>query len=304
MKGKGMIWASIAIAVSAILWGLDGVVLTPRLFNLDVTFIVFMLHLIPFALMNIFLFKEYRYLKRFNHEDYAYLFLIALFGGALGTLSIVKALMLINFQPLSIVVLLQKLQPVFAIALAAWLLKERLTKNFVFWAFIALAAGYTLTFGLALPNLTTGANTLYASLFALLAAFSFGSATVFGRKILLKYSFRTATFFRFGLTALIMLPYVFVVDKFQFAQITPMNWLFFLLIAVTTGGGAIFLYYYGLKRVPAMLSTMLELFFPASAIFFDYAFNHNVLSAVQWISAAVMVGAIVKISADKSRENG
>ncbi len=46
---------TIAISVAAILWGFDGVVLTPRLFNLNVIYVVFMLHLIPFVLMNIFL---------------------------------------------------------------------------------------------------------------------------------------------------------------------------------------------------------------------------------------------------------
>jgi hypothetical protein len=49
---------SVAIAISAVLWGVDGVVLTPRLFNLDVGYVVFILHAFPFLLMNLFLFRH------------------------------------------------------------------------------------------------------------------------------------------------------------------------------------------------------------------------------------------------------
>ena len=120
------------------MWGFDGVVLTPRLYNLDVGFVVFMLHLVPFVIMNIFLFKQYKWLSRFSRIDLLLLLLVALFGGALGTLAIVKALFLVNFQHLSIVVLLQKLQPIFAIILAVIILKEKFSRNFALWAILAL----------------------------------------------------------------------------------------------------------------------------------------------------------------------
>ncbi len=47
-ENKTLLKGTIAISISAILWGFDGVVLTPRLHNLDVGYVVFMLHLIPF----------------------------------------------------------------------------------------------------------------------------------------------------------------------------------------------------------------------------------------------------------------
>ena len=97
------------IIIAAAMWGFDGVVLTPRLYNLNVGFVVFMLHLVPFTLMNLFLFKQYKWLNKFSSGDFLLLILIALFGGALGTLAIVKALFLVNFQHLSVVVILQKL---------------------------------------------------------------------------------------------------------------------------------------------------------------------------------------------------
>lgn len=288
---------TIAIGVAAIMWGFDGVVLTPRLYNLDVGFVVFMLHLIPFLLMNIFMFKQYSLINQFTTKDLFIFFSIALTGGALGTLSIVKALFLVNFEHLSVVVLLQKLQPIFAVLLAAIFLKEKLTTRFVMWGVLAIIAGYTLTFEFNLPTVSTDRNTILAAVFALIAALCFGSSTVLSKMGLKNYNFKTMTFFRYGFTTIIMLLYVLSTQKFQqFTLVTNNNWIFLILIGLTTGSGAIFLYYFGLRRVNAITSIIVELIFPISAIIFDYFFNDSKLSIVQWISAFLMILAIIKIS--------
>lgn len=297
MKLSEPVKGTIAIGLSAIMWGFDGVVLTPRLYNLNVGYVVFMLHMIPFLLMNLFLFKQYNELKHFTKQDYITFSLIAFFGGAIGTIAIVKALFLVQFQHLTVVVLLQKLQPIFAIILASVVLKEKIKKNFVAWASLAVVASYFLTFGFRLPNINTDKNTISASLLAILAAFSFGSSTVFSKSILKTHNFITATFFRYGFTALFMMLYVLAFGKFgQLAITTKINWLFLIIIGLTTGSGAIFIYYYGLKRVRAMVATISELLFPVSAIFFDYIVNDSYLSPVQYVAAAVMIYSLVKIS--------
>jgi drug/metabolite transporter (DMT)-like permease len=296
-QGNQIVRGTIAISISAIMWGFDGVVLTPRLYNLDVLFVVFVLHLLPFLLMNIFLFKQYKHLKTFLKQDYITFFLVAFFGGAMGTYAIVRALFLVEFQQLSVVVLLQKLQPIFAIVLARILLKERVGKHFALWAGVAIVASYFLTFGLHLPDFSTGSNTIYAALFALLAALSFGSSTVFSKKILLNYNFITATFYRYGFTTTILFIIVLFTQGFgEITLVTNENILYFIIIGLTTGSGAIFIYYYGLRRVKAIIATISELLFPASAIVFDYLINDSVLSPTQLISAAVMVFAIIKLN--------
>ncbi len=297
MRNREIIKGTAAIGFSAILWGFDGVVLTPRLQGLNVGYVVFMLHAIPFLLMNIFMFSEYKQLKTFLRQDYITFTLIAVFGGAIGTMAIVKALFLVNFKDLSVVVLLQKLQPIFAITLAAILLKEKIKKQFALWASLAVLASYFLTFGWHLPGMSTNKNTLYAALLAILAAFSFGSSTVFSKKILLHFNFMTATFFRYGFTTVIMLFYVVIFGKYtEVMHTNRLHWMLFVLIGLTTGSGAIFIYYYGLRRVRAIVATISELLFPVSAIFFDYVVNGSMLSPVQLISAAVMVFAIIKLS--------
>lgn len=298
LKMKNNILGALAVMFAGFLWALDGVVLTPRLYNLleYIILVVFLLHLIPFILMQPLFYKKYSFIKKFNKDDLFTFFLIAFFGGFLGTYSIVKALFLVNFDGLSIIVLLQKLQPIFAIILAMILLKERLRKNFVLWASIAIVASYFLTFGLNVPNLNTDSNLTLASMYALLAAASFGSATVFGKKILKKYDFQTATFFRFGLTALITLPLIILFNQMNFLVITKVNWLYFLIIALTTGTGGIYIYYYGLRKIKAMTATICEMFFPLSAIVLDYFINGKILSFVQWIAVLILLFAIYKVT--------
>jgi drug/metabolite transporter (DMT)-like permease len=289
-----------AICIAAILWGLDGVVLTPRLYSLDIGLVVFIFHALPFILMNLFMYKEYKHLRNFTRNDILMFFLLSLLGGAVGTLAIVKALFLVNFKALTIVVLLQKLQPVFAITLAALLLGEKLKRNFLLWSALAITAGYFLTFGLHLPDFTTNNNTALAAGFSLLAAFAFGSSTVFSKKVLRKFSFFTATFYRYAFTSIIMLLYVLstgILSKIP--EITGFQWAIFATIGITTGSGAIFLYYFGLTRIRAMLATICELCFPVSAILFDYLVNDRTLSLIQWVSAGVLIFAILKLSLEK-----
>lgn len=291
------------VCTAAAMWGFDGVVLTPRLYNLDVSYVVFMLHALPFIGMQFLLYREYKELRTLTKSDLFYFFLIALFGGAIGTIAIVKALFLVQFKHLTVVALLQKLQPVFAILLARLILGERLGRQFLFWTAIALMGGYFLTFETHLPVTVHSGQMLPAAGYALLAAFSFGSATVFGKRVLNKVDFKTALFFRYGFTTLIMLVIVTLGGKIgQLAVTTPTNWLFFGIIGLTTGSGAILLYYVGLRYIQANLATMCELCFPISTVVFDYVINGSVLSPIQWASAICMLVAIFRLSANQAAE--
>lgn len=295
MERKKYVLGIILVTISAVLWGIDGIILTPRLYNLPVDFVVFLLHLLPFVLMLIFFGKELKHLRNFTKRDYMGFTLIGLFGGALGTLAIVKAMFLVNFQSLTVVVLLQKLQPIFAIILAKFILKEKIGKNFVIFAGIALLSGYFLTFGISMPNLSI-TNYVQASFYALLAAFSFGSATVFGKLVLGKWNFRTALFYRYGFTTVIMSIIVLVNRSIDFSVVTKENWILILVITFTTGAFAIALYYYGLKYISAHVATMCELAFPLSSALLDYFINKTILSPVQWAAGFFMLYTIYKVS--------
>jgi drug/metabolite transporter (DMT)-like permease len=231
--------------------------------------------------------------------------LVAFTGGMLGTLAIVKALFLVNFNQLSVVVLLQKLQPIFALALAAIVLGERVSARFLAAAVVALAGAYLLTFGLATPDTTTNGVPLMAALCAVIAAAAFGSATVLGKMLLGSLDFKDATFARYGMTSAMALLYLVVAGiGLPFDTVTDANWIIVVVISLTTGSGAIFLYYFGLTRVRASVATICELCLPLSAVLLDYLVNDSILGPWQWLGAALLVGAILQISLAPNDESG
>ncbi|MBK8946047.1 MAG: EamA family transporter [Ignavibacteriae bacterium] len=295
--------APIFIIIAAMLWGFDGIVLRPELYSLPVILVVFIESSITAIYLSPILFKNITILKKLERKDWLAFAGVALFGGAIGSLSITKALFYVNFVNLSIVILIQKLQPLFALTLAAIILKEKLPKKFFYWAFLAILGTYIMTFGFKLPQINSDNKNLFAALFSGFAAFSFGFSTVLSKRALKNVSFELGTYLRFSISAIIMLSIVLTFGEInQVTTVLNSQWLIFLLIAFSTGGPAIFLYYYGLKNITASSSTILELAFPLTAIILEYILHGNILSIVQWIGVAILIYSItnvIKLSSEK-----
>ena len=284
------------ITLAAVLWGLDGIILRPTLYSLPVPVVVFVEHAIAFAIMIPFLIYERKKLKTITKSGYFYFFLVALFGGALGTIFITKGLFYVNFAHLSSVILVQKLQPIFAIFLAWILLKEKLPAIFFGYAALAFVGAYAVSFPQLLPNLDTGDKTAIAALFGLGAAISWGASTVFGKRALNETNFRVGTYLRYGLTTLIML-LIMLGTKSQGAitTMTSTQWMYLLIIVFSSGGVAMLLYYFGLKRTKASVSTICELGLPLSAIIFEWLIHGKLLTPTQFIGAGLLLFSIVMV---------
>jgi len=304
---------AVSIGFAAFLWAFDGVVLTPLIMKLglyDVPTIVFMLHATGSAFLSYFYFTRKQELQQLNVKDWISFGLVGLFGGAIGTMSIVAAILMVygNGLNIAVVLLLQKLQPIFAILLAYFWLKERPHPKFYFWAVVAIVGSYFLTFGFGQPSLSAE-GMIVPALLAVLAAFSFGSSTVFSKRAIEKVSHGLGTTLRFFMTAVIMLVIIMAIvllkvvgietDYLGLAGFGLLNTKLiglFILIALTTGATAIFIYYYGLKLVSASKSTIYELVFPVASILLEWGIHDKVLNAGQWVGAVVMFVAIVIIT--------
>lgn len=290
-------FAPFFVIIGAALWGVDGIVLRPALYTLPVPLVVFVEScLITFFLLPL-LWRYRNYLQRLSRNDWLAFVAVAVFGGAMGTMAITRALFYVNFVNLSVVVLIQKLQPVFAILLAALLLKEKPSRTFFQWAGLAIFGAYLMTFGRRLPHLANGDQTTLAALYALMAVVGFGASTVFSKRALRNVPFALGTFLRFALTAAVMLGIVLTTgDLGHISEIRPSQMLVFLLIALTTGGPGIFLYYYGLKHISASVSTICELAFPLTAIILEYSLRGNMLDPLQWLGVIILTFAILRVS--------
>lgn len=286
-----------SIILAASMWGVDGVLLRPYLYSLPVPLVVLIESALTAILLTPFMIKKIVMLKNLQIKDWLAFLGVALLGGALGTMAITRALFYVNYVNLSIVVLIQKLQPIFAISLAAIALKERPKKQFYFWAFAALIGAYFTTFGINTPNMSTGEKTINAALLALGAAFCFGASTALSKRALKNVGFEIGTYLRFTLSAAILFVIVILFGGLgEIKTATEFQWRIFAIIALTSGGAAIFLYYFGLKKTTASVSTICELSFPLTAVLLEGFLRGNSLDFTQWTGASVLLFSIIMVS--------
>lgn len=284
------------VIIAALLWSFDGV-LRVGLYTLPPTVVVFYEHLLGMFFLLFLLPRWWSDLKRMTKKEWLAIGLVSLFSGALGTIFYTAALGKVNYIQFSVVVLLQQLQPIWAISAAAIILKERITKDFIIWAVLALVAAYFVTFRDLTVNLQTGAGTVVAGSLALGAGFLWGSSTAISKYVLNKVSFLTGTALRFMLAPIFA--FLFIASSNQIPAmftLTQSQWLSLLLITLSTGMVALAIYYYGLKKTPARVTTICELVWPASAIFIDYFYYQRGLSLTQIVGVSVLLFAIYQIT--------
>jgi drug/metabolite transporter (DMT)-like permease len=283
------------IIIAACLWALDGII-RRSLYVLPPIIIVFYEHLVGTIILLPFLIRNYKKEKLTRRTIFLVAF-VALLSSLLGTLWFTTALLNVNFISFSVVYLLQKLQPVFAITAAVIFLKEKIDKKFFIWAAVALVAAYFVTFKDGVINLQTGNGTVIAALYAIGAAFAWGSSTVWSKMALQKNSATYITGLRFLFTTIMACVAVFIFGvSAQVSHIDMSQFARFLFIALSTGMVALLIYYKGLKKTQAKVSTILELFYPMLAVVIDAVLYHNFLAPTQFLAAAVLLFSIYQIS--------
>lgn len=283
------------IFIAAVLWGVDGV-LRRSLYGLPPITVVFFEHLIGAIIIAPFLYRAWK-TEMLSRKEWGAITLVALLSGVLGTLFFTTALLKVNFISFSVVFLIQKLQPIFTITTAALVLRERVTKDYMIWAGLALVAGYFVTFPNGIVNTGEGGAYITAAGFALLAAIAWGSSTAFSRYTLLGHSNTFITGLRFLITVPFALLFVFALGATpSLSAITLPQLSTLLLIALSTGMVALWIYYRGLRTTRASVSTIIELAFPMTAVAIDYFLYGTMLAASQYLAAAALLFAMYKVA--------
>lgn len=294
--------APAAVLTAAFLWSLDGF-LRQNLAGVSSFTVITLEHILGTIIFIPFLIRGWSELKSLEQRTWGSVLWISICGGILGTFFYTKALSYVHYIDLSVVVLLQKFQPVFAILLAAVILKERLTRRFLILAGLAFIGGYLVTFGTK-PINTWDEKTLIAALLSLLAAFSWGSSTVLGKHALKILSFSTVTALRLFITAIVAgTILVFTQQPASIGELTQKHWLTLITIVVSTGAVALFIYYYGLNRLPASHVTIYELFWPLSAVLMDWLLRGRVLSLEQALGGVILLGSIIVLTQEPRRSS-
>ena len=282
----------LAVIAAALLWSLDGL-LRRSLYSLPASVVVFWEHVLGLVVILAIVLPSLKRFKEYTKKQWISLAIVSFLSGALGTFLYTSALAQVSYIPFSVVVLLQQLQPIFAVSAACILLREPLTKRFIFLAALALAAAYGVTFPNLRVNLDTGTGTVIAGLFALGAAACWGASTALSKYSLKNTSSLHTTALRFAMTP--FFAFLFVAAGKHTEALTALNaaqWYALLGIVFSTGLVALALYYFGLKRIMASRSTLLELTWPISSVIVGYLFLGDRLSATQLISTIVLLAVM------------
>ena len=179
-------------------------------------------------------------------------------------------------------VVLQKVQPLVAVSLAAVMLGERPRPRFGLFLLGGLAGTWLMAFPSPFDVSLHGQAPV---LYALMAAALWALGTVLGRFLALELPFQQVTALRFAFGLPAALAAVLVLGAPLRASLH--DELFIALLALVTGLVAILLYYYGLQRTTASVASIAELAFPVVAIAVGYLAFDATLTSTQLAGVAL-----------------
>src|SRR6476619_3323381 len=267
------------VAVAAALWGLDAWIRRPLAQSTDVATIVFGEHLVLVAITFPLLFAALPALFRLGPRYILAAAVIGAGSSALATILFTQAF--VDGDPVTPVVL-QKVQPLIAVSLAAVMLGERPRPRFGLF----LAGGVIGTWLMAFPSpFDVSLHGQAPVFYALAAAALWALGTVLGRFLALELPFQQVTALRFAFGLPAALAAVLVLGAPLRASLH--DELFIALLALVTGLVAILLYYYGLSRTTASVASVAELAFPVVAIAVGYFAFDATLTGTQVVGVAL-----------------
>ena len=284
----------VLVAVAAAMWGTDPIIRKTMSGTTSATTIVFGEHVILAALTLPFLLPALRAVVRAGWSYVAAAVVVGAGASAVATILFTDAL--IGHSDYITPVVIQKVQPFVAVGGAALLLGERPRPRFA-WFFLPALAGFWLV-NQAHP-LAPSANGTVVIAEATGAAVLWALGTVLGRYLSRKLEFQhivTLRFF-FGLLASALALPVMGASAYSNGH----DSVLILYLALVTGLFALTLYYYGLQRTPAVLSSLAELTYPAVAVVAGiYAYDQH-LSWTQWLGVAAILGAVTLLPVQRRR---
>ncbi len=262
------------IICASFIWSLDGIIRYPLLKNgLDALSLVFYEHIILSIIFIKVIFSNLKRVWSSPVSHLVYFVLIGILGSALATYCFSQAFLMIN--P-SLVILIQKLQPLVAVILARIILGEKIRRVFLFWALIALSGVLLITWSDTAEGLRNFSwdkifeeDFFQGYLYTFVAVIGWGGSTVFGKKLTnfgYKESEIMAGRYIFALLGIIPL----VISQRPELSIIPIQGIKIAGLVVLSGLVAMYLYYRGLKGVSARLCTIGELFFPLGAVLLNW----------------------------------
>ena len=283
------------VAIAAAMWGTDPIIRKTMAYSTTATTIVFGEHVVLVLGTLPWLLPGLRALAKTGWR--MILAVVVIGAGASATATILFTDALIGHKDFITPVVIQKVQPLIVVAGAAAILGERPRPRFV-WFLLPALAGFWLV---NQPHpLSPSAKGLVVIVEATAAAALWGLGTVLGRYASRELEFQHILSLRFFFGLIASAIAVPVVGTKWYAS--GHDSLLITYLAIVTGLISLALYYYGLKRTPALLSSLAELTYPAIAVIAGiYAYNQH-LRWSQWLGVAAIIGVVTLLPVQRRRK--
>lgn len=214
-------------------------------------------------------------------------------GSGLGTVAFTQAFALIN--P-SVVILIQKLQPIVAVLLAVLLLGERAGGRFLGWLALCLGGSLLIAWSDLAPALDSanwGGREMHSLMlgygFTLFAVFAWGSSTVLGKRLGNSgFSPTELMAGRFTAGFIVLTPLFFLFGETSQATDPGIAGKVALMVLIS-GLAALWLYYRGMRKLPARAVAVAEMAFPVAAVAINWIVLDKPLALLQILGAAVLL---------------
>lgn len=281
------------VAVAASLWGLSALWREPLARDYPALAIVFWEHLVLTLLVSPWLVGAVRAVWVASTRTKVSVLVIGAGSSALATTLFTAAFRL--GDPITPQVL-QKLQPLIALLLAALILGERLRPRFAVFAVPAIVGAWLLAFA---DPLGVSVSSAAAAGLAVCAAALWAAGTVLGRAASAELRFADLTALRFGVGLLTLLVLSAVTS-------TPLAIGFdaapnILLLAIFPGLLALLFYYRALGHTPASRATLAELAFPLTAALVGVVALGASLEVSQWTGFMIVLASVVGLAIHEQR---
>lgn len=284
------------VVIACVLWAVDTLIRYPLLFGgMSAERIVFTEHLFLTLIFIPAFIKNRSVIWQMKISSVFYFFFIGVLGSAIATLCFTKAFVLIN--P-SLVILLQKLQPIVAISLASLLIGEKIHKPFMILAAIAILGAVLISSQDIFPGLAQfdfklaflSEKAILGYILTLIAVASWGASTVFGKKLTAE-GFNEIQIMggRFSFGFIFLSAYILANRQYMNGSWQWLTWGKILVMVLLSGLLGMYFYYKGLKQISARVCAITEMFFPLSAVAINWIFLDAKLTTIQIIGALLLV---------------
>lgn len=288
------------VILACLFWGMDTLIRYPLVERgINPITIVFYEHAILTVLFSLGLIPAIKRIGELKLADIFSFLVIGAVGSAFATVAFTQSFQYLN--P-SLVILLQKFQPIVAIILSAIILKEQIQKQFLIWAFICMIGGLLISspdivrfYHLLVGNFSsvTSDSALHGYGLVGISILGWGATTVFGKRLsMVGFDTKTIMGGRFLIGLLALIPFV----QWNRSLIMPEgeDYLRILIMVLISGALAMWLYYKGLQRLSARTTAIAEMFFPFFAIVVNWFFLGKQLDDWQLLGGAILlIGSLI-----------